>query len=112
MRTNEERIAAMHERTKELKHRDRMLKRQIIQGVSIAACLMLVVIMGVLMPRISEKAVTVNTAGSMNASIFSSGGAFGYVVIAVLAFLIGVLVTIFCYRLKQIQEYKDKEDSL
>ena len=35
------------------------------------------------------------------ASIFHSGAALGYIVIALLAFLLGVCVTVLCFRLRQ-----------
>ena len=45
------------------------------------------------------------------ASIFHSGVALGYIVIGLLAFLLGVCVTVLCFRLRQMNrdDTKDKE---
>ena len=43
----------------------------------------------------------------MNASIFSGTAALGYIVIGILAFVLGVGVTIFCFRFKKKQEEDD-----
>ena len=45
----------------------------------------------------------------MHASIFAGSGALGYIVIAIIAFLLGVALTMFCIRLREWQERKDKE---
>ena len=42
--------------------------------------------------------------------MFSDSGALGYIVVALLAFLLGVSVTVFCLRLKKWREKKDRED--
>ena len=46
----------------------------------------------------------------MNASIFSDSGVSGYLVIAILAFLLGITVTVFCFRLKKYMDGKGPED--
>ena len=46
----------------------------------------------------------------MSASLFSGSGALGYIVIALLSFLLGVSVTVFCFRLKKWQDERDRED--
>ena len=43
------------------------------------------------------------------ASIFHSGAALGYIVIGLLAFLLGVCVTILCFRLRQMN-HEDRQD--
>ena len=47
----------------------------------------------------------------MHASILSDSGTFGYVVIAIIAFLFGVAATMFCYRVREWQERKNGVNS-
>ena len=48
--------------------------------------------------------------GNMQASIFNGSSSVGYIVIAVIAFLLGAFVTVFCFRLKKWQEKKNREE--
>ena len=47
---------------------------------------------------------------SLTASIFVRDGATGYIFVAVLAFVLGVVFTVFCVRLKRHMEDKERED--
>ena len=110
MRTNEERIAAMHKRAAELEKEKRQRKVRIIQALSAAACFAAVILLAVFMPGFSQSLGSGNSQGGMSASIFSESSALGYIVIGVLAFLLGTAVTVFCFRLKKWQKDKDAED--
>ena len=112
MRTNEERIAAMHKRAAELEKENRQRRVRIIQAVSAAACFAAVIVPAFFMPGFSQVLVSGSSQGSMSASIFSESSALGYIVIGILAFLLGAAVTIFCFLLKKWQKDKDPEDDL
>ena len=43
----------------------------------------------------------------MSASIFSDGSILGFIVVGILAFLFGVCITIFCYKMAR---FKDEEE--
>lgn len=47
---------------------------------------------------------------NMTGSIFGEGAVLDYIMIFVLAFLLGCCVTVFCLRLKQWQKDKDEKD--
>lgn len=110
MRTNEERIAAMHKRAADLEKEKRQRKVRIIQALSAAACFAAVIALAVFMSGFSLAFTSGTNQGGMSASIFSESSALGYIVIGVLAFLLGATVTIFCFRLKKWQKDKDAED--
>ncbi len=112
MRTNEERIAAMHKRAAELEKENRQRRVRIIQAVSAAACFAAVIVLSCFMPGFSQALVSGNSQGGMSASVFSENTALGYIVIGALAFLLGSAVTIFCFRLKKWQKDKDPEDDV
>lgn len=112
MLTNEERIVAMHARAAELNRQNRMRRTRIVQSVSTAASLAAVILLAIFMPQTEafKVAVSGNTSENMQGSLFSGGGEMGYVVIAVIAFLLGVTVTVFSFRFKKYQESKDDSE--
>jgi uncharacterized membrane protein len=65
-------------------------------------CLVLLIGASLAMPGIAAKIQTGDYSGfETAASIFHSGAALGYIVIGLLAFLLGVCVTVLCFRLRQ-----------
>ena len=99
MRSHEERFAEAKRRIA-ARQRERRLRRSRIAGISAAAaCLALIV-------GISGDYTGFETAGS----VFHSSAALGYIVIGLLAFLLGVCVTILCFRLRQL-EREDERDA-
>ena len=110
MRTNEERLAAMHRRAAELA-REKRKKRSVLAGaLSIAACLTLLIVLAVHIPGASAILSPGVSGTSMSGSIFSENGSLGYIVIAIIAFLLGISVTVFCFRLKKWRDRKDNGD--
>lgn len=115
MRTNEERIQAMHTRATELDRQRRVRQVRIMQSAGAVVSFAAVIMIALFMPKLpavgtgSPEDPAVPTGG-MSASIFGDSAALGYIVIALIAFLLGVALTIFCFRLRQWQEHKDKEE--
>ena len=112
MRTDEERINRMHARAAELSRQKRARKVKIMQVaggvVSFAAAIML----AIFVPRAAclDAGNPAGQTDGMHASIFGDSAALGYIVIAIITFLLGVTITIFCFRLRKWQEQKDKEE--
>ncbi|MBE6045397.1 MAG: hypothetical protein E7221_01705 [Clostridiales bacterium] len=112
MRTNEERIAAMHARANELNREERVRKVRIMQSAGAAIAVAATIMLAVFLPKINEfEPDTVVGSGDMHASILNDSGSTGYVVIAIIAFLFGVAATMFCYRVREWQERKGSMDS-
>ena len=111
MRTNEERIAAMHERAAEMNKTERARKVRIMQFTGAAVACAATFMLAVFMPHINdfELGPATGAEDNMHASIFADSGVLGYIVIAIIAFLLGVALTMFCIRLREWQERKDKE---
>lgn len=103
MRTNEERIAAMHKRAEEISGEHRVLKVRAIQTVSAAVFLAAAVMIAVFIPKLPGSGAGGGIASDdMYASIFGGSNALSYILIAVIGFTLGVTVTVFCYRLNKI----------
>ena len=111
MRTNEERIAAMHTRAAEINRQKNDRRVMIAQTAAAVVSLAAVIALALFIPQIAP--VTPQGAGAagagMNASIFGSSEALGYIVTGVIAFLFGTCMTVFCFRLKRWKTEKDEQ---
>ena len=111
MRSHEERFAEAKRRIA-ARQRERRLRRSRIAGISAAAaCLALIVGISCMMPGIAASIQTGDYSGFETAASMYGGGALGYIVIGLLAFLLGVCVTVLCFRLRQMNrdDIQDKE---
>ena len=98
MRSHEERVAEAKRRIAKME-REKQRRRNTVTMVSaVAACLVLLIGAS----GIAASIQTGDYAGfETAASIFHGGAALGYIVIGLLAFLLGVCVTVLCFRLRQ-----------
>ncbi len=109
MRSHEERVAETKRRIA-VRQREKRLRRNTITIASaVAACLALLIGASLAMPGIAASIQTGNYSGlETAASIFHGGAALGYIVIGLLAFLLGVCVTVLCFRLRQMSREDDQ----
>ena len=113
MRSHEERIAEVKRRIAE-KERQQEQRRGIIAAVSgIAACLAVIIGAALAMPGIIEQARPDTSGGYATAATMLAGNtALGYIVIGLLAFVLGVCVTVLCFRIRLLhREEHVEEDS-
>lgn len=110
MRTDNERIRAMHSRAGEIKREDRARKVKAAEVFGAAGSMALIAALAFLLPGITGGLDTDVMSGSQRASIFAGSTVLGYIVIGIIAFLLGISVTIFCFHLRKWQEEKDWED--
>ena len=115
MRSNEERVVEVKRRIAE-KERQKKLRRSRIAAVSaVAACLVLILVLSLFMPGIAGQLRPGGYSDyEMVASMFGENGALGYIIIGLLAFLLGVCVTILCFRIRLLkreeQSMEDKKE--
>ena len=109
MRTNEERAALVRQRTETIKEEQQRKKHNnrmtVLGGVSLAACLCLLVVMGSAMPQIISEfgeAPVSHTSGA--ASLLAGSETLGYVIVAIFAFLLGVCVTLLLHVIHRRQQ--------
>ncbi len=110
MRSGEERIVAMHRRAGELRREKRLRGVQIVSAAAGCVCLGVVVMIAMYMSGITGIYVSEGTSSGMRASIFGESSFLGFVIISIVSFLLGVSLTIFCFRLKKWQDLKDEEN--
>lgn len=115
MRSNEERVVEVKRRIAE-KERQKKLRRSRIAAFSaVAACLVLIVVLSLFMPGIAGQLRPGGYSDyEMVASMFGENGALGYIIIGLLAFFLGVCVTILCFRIRLLnreeQSVEDKKE--
>ena len=102
MRSYEERVAETKRRIAARQREKRLRRNTVTMASAVAACLALLVGASLAMPGITANIQTGDYSGfETAASIFHGGAALGYIVIGLLAFLLGVCVTVLCFRLRQ-----------
>ena len=110
MRSYEERVAETKRRIAKIEREKRLRRNTITMVSAVAACLVLLIGASLAMPGIAASIRTGDYAGfETAASIFHDGAALGYIVIGLLAFLLGVCVTVLCFLLRQMNR-EDRQD--
>ena len=110
MRSHEERVAETKRRIAKMEREKRLRRNTITMASAVAACLALLIGASLAMPGIAANIQTGDYAGfETAASMYGGGAALGYIVIGLLAFLLGVCVTVLCFRLRQISR-EDGQD--
>ena len=112
MRSHEERVVETKRRIAAMERKKRLRRNTVTMASTVAACLVLLIGASLAMPGIAANIQTGNYSGfETAASIFHGGAALGYIVIGLLAFLLGVCVTVLCFRIRQLnrENAQDKE---
>lgn len=104
MRSREERVRAVCCRVAQMRRQRRL--RAITAGAVAAS----VLVTAVQMPE-RMRAVAGNEVEDVQAaaSVFRNGGAAGYVLIGLLAFVLGICVTVLCFRIRELE--KERTDA-
>ena len=109
MRSSDERIASLHERAGEMRKTARARKVRIMQITSSVACVAFVIALAAFMPGIETKPMD-TAPGGLHGSIFTETSSLGYIVVGIVAFLLGTALTMFLFRLREWREDRDRED--
>ena len=111
MRSHEERVAETKRRVAKIEQEKRRRRNTVTMASAVAACLALLIGASLAMPGIAASIRTGDYSGfETAASIFHGGAALGYIVIGLLAFLLGVCVTVLCVRLRQMSREDDQNE--
>ena len=109
MRSHEERVAETKRRIAKIEREKRRRRNTVTMASAVAACLALLVGASFAMPGIAASIQTGDYSGFETAASMYGGGALGYIVIGLWAFLLGVCVTVLCFRLRQMNR-EDGQD--
>ena len=109
MRSHEERVAETKRRIAKIEREKRLRRNKITMASAVAACLALLIGASLAMPGIAAFIQSGDYCDLESAaSIFHGGAAVGYIGIGLLAFLLGVCVTVLCFRLRQMNREDDQ----
>mgnify|MGYP001637706687 CR=1 FL=1 len=109
MRSHEERVAETKRRIAKIEREKQRRRNTITMAAAVAACLALLIGASFAMPGIAAKIQTGDYVGfETAASMYGGSAALGYIVIGLLAFLLGVCVTVLCFRLRQMNREDDQ----
>ena len=109
MRSLEERVAETKRRIAKMEQEKRLWRNTVTMASAVAACLALLIGASLAMPGIAAHIQTDDYSGfETSASMYGGGAALGYIVIGLLAFLLGVCVTVLCFRLRQMNREDDQ----
>ena len=109
MRSHEERVAETKRRIAKMEREKQLRRNTITMASAVAACLALLIGAALAMPGIAASIQTGDYSGlETAASMYGGGAALGYIVIGLLAFLLGVCVTVLCFRLRQMSREDDQ----
>ena len=110
MLSHEDRVAETKRRIAKIERENRLRRNTLTMASAVAACLALLIGASLAMPGIAAKIQAGDYSGfETAASMYGGGAALGYIVIGLLAFLLGVCVTVLCFRLRQMNR-EDTQD--
>ena len=111
MRSTDERVLAVKVRTRELQRRRSKRRGLVIPTIATSACAAAIVGLAFYIPSLLRGAPTIpsGTSGTFG-SILASGGALGFVVIGLLAFCLGVAVTLLCVKVRDYSRENSSKD--
>ena len=107
MRTSEERVQELHRRMEAMEKAKSRRRYQVVCAAACMACLAITIAMALVVASLPIQSPGTTTGGAA-ASIFADHASLGYVVVALLAFCLGALVTVFCFRMKK--HLKENQD--
>lgn len=115
MRSNEERVAEVKRRMEQKKRQEKLHRSRIVMVSAVAASILLIAGLSAFMPGIAGQISTDSYSHyGMTASIFHNSNALSYIIIGLVAFILGVCVTILGVRVHQLnkeqQSVGDKGD--
>ena len=111
MRSNEERITEVKRRIAEKEYKKRLRREWAVAVCGVAACLAVIVGVSLSMPDIVSR-IEMGTASNFEtaATILGGSAALGYIVVGLLAFVLGVCVTVLCFRIGRLNEEEQTWD--
>lgn len=113
MSSGKERMDLIFRRTEEIRKEQTRKKKLWMQTGCMAACLVLVISLGVCMPGWMEQAVSGSVAHTSGAaSLIANQPQLGYIVMGVVSFCLGCAATVLLYRIKGRNQQESGQEKL
>lgn len=107
MRTNEQRLAALHARGAQLQKARRDRRVLLLSAVGTAVCLGAALLPVLLAPDFPGETGLRSAGNAISASLFAESPVLYTLAIVIVAFLLGVTATLFCLRLRAWHERQE-----
>ena len=107
MRNSEEQLAEVLMRSEIIKKKSNQKRHSAIYGLCIAFCTVLICLTTYYIPFLTDSVG--HSHGIFYGSLIISAENIGYIVIGILAFILGVLVTMFCFHIRETKK-TDRND--
>ena len=111
MSSGKERMDLIFQRTEEIRKEQQRKKKLWMQTGCMAACLVLVISLGVCMPGWMEQAVSGSVAHTSGAaSLIANQSQLGYIVMGIVSFCLGCIATVLLYRIKGRNQQENEQE--
>lgn len=105
MMENEEILSKVIKRADEIRFKKVRKKRKVIRNATVITSFFLLFFMAAFMPTLMT---TIDTNTLVNyiytGTIFSVSSSLGYIIMGILSFILGMIVTLICYKIKEKNE--------
>ena len=108
MRSTDDQLREILERADHIKDRKTVQRAAVSYAISVCVCLLLAVVVLVRLPAVTNSGAM--DASTQYGSLLLSASHMGYVVIGVLAFLLGIFLTLLCWQLRKLKT-KEREST-
>ena len=105
MRNTDQELNDILNRSEKIKTRHADNHKTLWYSLSMGFCAVLMVMTAVFAPSVIDRAV--QAGENRYGSLILSAGHMGFIVMAVLAFILGILATLFCFHLNEIKKRKE-----
>ncbi len=109
MRSSDEQLMDIKERAQHIKQKKKVQRRLLMGAVPVCAAFVLIVTAAGFLPE--AEGPLPSFSGMGYGTLLSLTGNMGYVLVFVLAFLLGICVTILCVRLSRQDHDRDRKDA-
>ena len=111
MRSHEDRVAETKRRIAKIERENRLRRNTLTMASAVAACLAVIVGVSLFMPDMVNRMEPGMSSGFGTAATMLGGSAvLGYIVTGLLAFVLGVCVTIACFRICLLHKNEQSEE--
>jgi len=110
LRTGQERIEEMHKKARAIERHERIVRARVIGIAAACASVMLIVLIAFNTTFVRFNKIWGSENPEFTGSIFAEPNSYGFVLVGVLAFALGVLVTVLCYHLRRRVEDQEETD--
>ena len=110
MHTNEERVTEMHRRAEQMKKHKDDIRAGIYNAAVVLTGMAAVIVVAVILAGKEPAVMAAAKENQLQGSLLAGSNVTGFILVGIIAFLLGAAVTIFCFRYKKWREEREREE--